>query len=168
MFCSGCGQVLMAGQANCPRCGRASGFEAPMPGSWLPLAQIERQVNALAVGWFVYSGLAAVFGLIGMAFVHASTGGHMGDLGSFCCRIVHPMAGLPWIKFAWLALSLRVGLGLAAGIGLMQKTTWGRWVAIVAGFLAILHFPFGTAMGIWTLVVLLKAPNAAGYEAMAR
>jgi len=145
-----------------------SGFEAPMAGSWLPLARIERQVNALAVGWLVYSGLAAFFGLIGLAFVHASTGGQMGDLGSLCCRIVHPMAGLLWVKFAWMALSLRVGLGLAAGIGLMQKTTWGRWVAIVAGFLAILHFPFGTAMGIWTLVVLLKAPNAAGYEAMAR
>jgi hypothetical protein len=175
MHCSGCGQDLVAGQGFCPRCGRASGLGMPMasgpgaaPWGWLPLAQIERQVNSLAVGWFVYSGLAAFFGLIGLAFWNASTGGHMGELGSLCCRIVRPGFGFSWIGFACVALLLHVGLGFAAGFGLMQKTTWGRWVAIVAGLVAILHFPFGTAMGIWTLVVLLKAPNAAGYDAMAR
>jgi len=179
MHCSGCGQDLMAGQGFCPRCGRVSGVGMPMasvpppgfgagPTTWLPLAQIERQVNALAVGWFVYSGIAALFGLMGLAFVHASIGRHFGVSWPFSGHFGHPMMGLFWMKFAWMALTLRVGLGIAAGIGLMQKTTWGRVVAIIAGFLAILHFPFGTAMGIWTLVVLLKAPNAAGYEAMAR
>ena len=147
--------------------GPAPGF-IPGAASWLPLAQIERRVNALAVGWFIYSGVAAFFGLIGLAFIHASIGRHFGGFGPFSGRFGHPMTDLFWMKFAWLALALRVGLGLAAAIGLMQKTTWGRVVAIIAAFLAILHFPFGTAIAIWTLVVLLKAPNAAGYEAMAR
>jgi len=143
---------------------------APEAAPWgrLPLAQVERQVNALAVGWFVYSGLAAFFGLLGLAFWNASTGGRLGELGSLCCRIGHSGHGSFWIGFACVALLVHVGLGFSAGFGLMQKTTWGRWVAIVAGFLAILHFPLGTAMAIWTLVVLLKAPNAAGYGAMAR
>ena len=179
MHCSGCGQDLIAGQGFCPRCGQVSGLGMPMtsipaPGfnagsvSWLPLAQIERRVNALAVGWFVYSGVAAFFGLIGLAFVHGAVGRHFGGFGLFSGRLGHPMLGLFWTKFAWMALALRVGLGVAAAIGLMQKTTWGRVVAIVAAFLAILHFPFGTAIGIWTLAVLLKVPNAAGYAAMAR
>jgi hypothetical protein len=179
MHCSGCGQALVAGQGFCPRCGRASGLGMPMasvpapgigsaPANWLALAQIERQVNALAVGWFVYSGVAAFFGLMGMAFVHASFGRHFGGSWPFSGRFGHPMMGLFWMKFAWMALALRIGLGVAAGIGLMQKTTWGRVVAIVAAFLAVLHFPFGTAIAIWTLVVLLKAPNAAGYEVLAR
>ena len=179
MHCSGCGQDLMAGQGFCPRCGRISGLGMPMvsvpaqgfnsgPVGWPPLAQIERRVNALAVGWFVYTGVAAFFGLIGLAFVHGAIGRHFGGFGPFSGRFGHPMMGLFWIKFAWMALALRVGLGLAAAIGLMQKTAWGRVVAIVAAFIAILHFPFGTAIAIWTLVILLKAPNAAGYEAMAR
>jgi hypothetical protein len=175
MHCSGCGQVLMAGQGFCSRCGRVSGLGMPMasapgvgPWGWPPLAQIERQVNALAWGWLVYSGVAAFFGLIGLAFWNASNGAHMGALGSLCCRVGHPGIGNVWMGFAVVALQLHVVLGFAAGFGLLQKTTWGRWVAIVAGFLAILHFPLGTALGIWTLVVLLKAPNAAGYEAMAR
>ena len=179
MHCSGCGQDLATGLGFCPRRGRASGWgmpmaSVPMPGfhagpvSWLPLARIERQVNALAVGWFVYSGVAALLGVLAMVFVHAAIGRHFGGFGPFSGRFGHPMTGLFWIKFAWVALSLRVGLGLAAAIGLMQKTTWGRVVAIIAAFLAILHFPFGTAIAIWTLVVLLKAPNAAGYAAIAR
>jgi len=140
----------------------------PDLGNWPPLAQVERRVNALGVAWLVYSGLGVFFGLIGMAFVSASIGRHWGGSWQFSGRFPHPATGLLWVRFAWMALALRVGLGLAAGIGLLQKTPWGRWVAIVAGCLTLLHFPFGTAMGIWTLAVLLRAPNAAGYEAMAR
>jgi len=73
-----------------------------------------------------------------------------------------------FMKFARGILLFRVVVALIAGYGLLQKTSWGRWVAIVAGCLAIFHPILGTALGIWTLVVLLNAPNAAGYEAMAR
>ena len=73
-----------------------------------------------------------------------------------------------FLRFAWVTLLIRCGLALAAGLGLMQKAPWGRWVAIVAGCLALIHLPFGTVLGIWTLVVLLNAPNALGYDVMAR
>jgi hypothetical protein len=73
-----------------------------------------------------------------------------------------------FLRFARLVLFAKVTLALAAGAGLMQKASWGRWVAIIAGCLAILHPILGTALGIWTLAVLLNAPNAAGYEVMAR
>ena len=34
MYCSGCGQALVAGQGFCPRCGLASGLGMPVaPGS---------------------------------------------------------------------------------------------------------------------------------------
>lgn len=183
MHCSGCGQDLAMGQGFCPRCGRASGLGMPMasapapaftpvfsstPVGWPSLARIERRVNALAVGWLVYTGLAAFFGLIGLIFLHGAIGRHFGGFGPFSGRFGHPMMGLFWMKLGWMALALRVGLGVAAAIGLMQKARWGRAVAIVAAVLAIFHFPFGTAIAIWTLVVLLRAPNAAGYAAMAR
>ncbi len=47
----------------------------------------------------------------------------------------------------------------------MSAAHWGRIVAIVAAFLSLLKFPFGTAIGIWTLVVLLGYSNARLYEA---
>jgi hypothetical protein len=184
MYCNGCGQALVTGQGFCPRCGRASGMGMPMAPtagvfrSWLPLGLIERRINSLAVGWLVYAGLIAITGLFGLAFAHAFLSGHMGPLGAeprmwdghgFGHRFwTGPVMPLFFLRFAWMTLAVRVGLALAAGLGLMQKSTWGRWVAIVAGCLALIHLPFGTALGIWTLVVLLNAPNAAGYEAMAR
>jgi hypothetical protein len=46
--------------------------------------------------------------------------------------------------------------GIAAGIGLLKMKAWARIVAIVLGCLDLLHFPFGTALGIYTLWVLLN------------
>lgn len=182
MYCSGCGQALVAGQGFCPRCGRASGLGMPMapmqpvgPASWLPIALplglIEQRINALAVGWYVYAGLTGLFGLIGLAFAHAWMGGQTGDWQGhgFGHHFFNgPMMPFFFLRFARVFLLLRVGLAVLAGWGLMQKATWGRTVAIVAAILAILHFPFGTGLAIWTLVVLLNAPNATGYEAMVR
>jgi hypothetical protein len=68
------------------------------------------------------------------------------------------------LRFAWLFVVVRAGLALAAGWGLMERTQWGRIVAIVAAFLSLLKFPFGTALGIWTLVVFLGYRNKTLYE----
>jgi hypothetical protein len=122
----------------------------------------------------VYAGLVALSGLFGLAFAHAWANGHFGGMGpwgghGFGQRFWDgPTFPLFVLRFARLILFAKVALALAAGVGLMQKASWGRWVAIVAGCLSLLHPLLGTALGIWTLVVLLNAPNAAGYEAMAR
>jgi ABC-type glycerol-3-phosphate transport system permease component len=70
------------------------------------------------------------------------------------------------LKMAWVAMVVRVALAALAGYGLLQKAAWGRWVAIVAGVLTLIHPLLGTLLAIWTFVVLLNAANAAGYEAM--
>ena len=48
--------------------------------------------------------------------------------------------------------------------GLHERTQWGRIFAIVIAFLSLLKFPFGTALGIWTLVLLLGYRNATLYR----
>jgi hypothetical protein len=72
--------------------------------------------------------------------------------------------GPAFIYFIWIALLLRATLALAAAWGLMQHTQWGRLVAIVAAVLSLIKFPFGTAIGIWTLIVLLGYRNSSLYE----
>ncbi len=57
------------------------------------------------------------------------------------------------LGFGWTLLVVRSGLALMAAWGLYERSSWGRIVAIVAAFLSLLKFPFGTAIGIWTLVV---------------
>jgi hypothetical protein len=47
--------------------------------------------------------------------------------------------------------------GMLAGIGLLKMRPWARIVAIIVGVLHILSFPLGTALGVYTLWVLLNA-----------
>jgi nitrate reductase gamma subunit len=58
----------------------------------------------------------------------------------------------------------RAALALMAGYGLMERAPWGRMVAIVAAFLSILKFPFGTAIGVWTLIMLMGYRNSTLYD----
>ena len=72
--------------------------------------------------------------------------------------------GPAFLHMMWVFILLRSLLAAAAGWGLMEHQQWGRLVAIVAAVLSLLRFPFGTAMGIWTLIVLLGYRNSALYE----
>jgi hypothetical protein len=48
----------------------------------------------------------------------------------------------------------------------MNHERWARMTAIVLGIIALFHPPFGTALGIYTLWVLLPAESAAEYGRM--
>ena len=59
-------------------------------------------------------------------------------------------------------------VGLAAGWGLMQREPWARMLAIVMGVLNLVDMPFGTALGIYTLWVLLPAASEQEYREAVR
>jgi hypothetical protein len=125
------------------------------------------KVKALSVVWFIYAGLSLMTGIAGLAFAHAFMGGRFGPWmhGPWSSGPMPPMWFLPAaMHVAWIFLLVRAGLALAAGWGLWERSPWGRIVAIVAAFLNLLKFPFGTALGIWTLVVLMGYRNSTLYE----
>jgi hypothetical protein len=163
MFCSGCGQVLEPGQQFCPKCGRpAAQAVPPVPDLQFQLESYAGKVKILSIFWFVYAGLSLLLGFVGLAFVKAF---FSGGFGPWMNGPMPPMwLGPAIMRFAWLILLLRAGLALAAGWGLWERTQWGRIVAIVASVLSLLKFPFGTAMGVWTMVVLLGDRNSTMYE----
>jgi len=169
MYCSGCGLALTPGQGVCPQCGRPQAPSIPaVPGMEFQLQNYAGKVKALSVVWFIYAAFSVIGGFIGLAFAKAFLFGHFGPW------MRGPWAGggpLPpfWfapalLHVAWIFIVLRGGLALAAGWGLLQRTQWGRIVAIVAAFLNLLKFPFGTALGIWTLVVLMGYKNTTLYD----
>lgn len=162
MFCSACGQGLVAGQTMCSRCGRPVTVIPPYAGVQLELDSYAGRVKALAIVWFIYGGLALATGFAGLAFADAFLSGRFhyfmhGPLPPF-------WMGPAILHFAWIFIVARSALALVAGWGLLQRTAWGRIVAIVAAFLSILKIPFGTALAIWTLVTLLGYRNTALYE----
>jgi hypothetical protein len=59
-------------------------------------------------------------------------------------------------------------LHLALARGLFEREPWARTLGIVMGFLALLRFPLGTALGIYTLWVMLPQESGAEYEQLMR
>ena len=168
MYCSGCGLALAPGQAACPKCGRpAMAPVPPMPGLAFQLESFSGKVKALGVVWLVYAAVALVTGIAALFFANAFFSGHFGPWmnGPWGRGPMPPLGFGPAIlRFAWVFLLVRVGLAALAGWGLLERTQWGRIVAIVAAIVNIYKFPFGIAMGIWTLVVLLGYRNSTLYE----
>lgn len=46
--------------------------------------------------------------------------------------------------------------GVIAGYGLLKRKNWGRVLGIIVGIFSLMNFPLGTAIGIYTLYVLLQ------------
>ncbi len=162
MFCSGCGQALAQGQLVCPQCGRQVALPVPpVPGLQFEVENYANKIRVLSIFWFIYAGAGFLLGIAGLTFAKAFFSGNFGPW-------VHgPMPffmGPAFLHLMWLAILLRSLLAAAAGYSLMVHQRWGRLVAIVAAIFSLLKFPFGTAMGIWTLVVLLGYRNQALYE----
>lgn len=53
--------------------------------------------------------------------------------------------------------------GLLAGYGLLKRRSWARVLAIVLGALNLMNIPFGTALGVYTFVVLLNEEVSAEF-----
>jgi hypothetical protein len=159
MFCNACGNQIPDDARFCAKCGRPVAVVGP-PGAVLSArSRLEKHLPALALIWIIYS-LLRVFAGGAVLFV-----GSMFLPHSF-------MFGWPFSHFflPGLITSLGVGVlvlgvvGMAAGWGLWQREPWARIVALILAVLALLHFPLGTALGIYTLWVLLPNDAAAEYS----
>ena len=170
MYCSGCGQPLVAGQQVCTQCGRPVAAAVPIPpvpNFGFQVATYANRVKALSTVWFIYGGLSLALGVLGMTVLHSFIIGGLGPWvhGPWSRGPMNPeWFGPAVIHFAWTMVFVRAGLAFAAGWGLMERAPWGRVVAIVAAFLNLIKIPFGTALGIWTLVMLLGYRNTTLYD----
>jgi hypothetical protein len=131
------------------------------PGLQFELANYASKIRALSTVWFLFGAAFAVLGFLGMAFANAAFHGGLwwmhGPMPPF-------WMGRSILHFAWVTLVIRCGLAVLAGWGLMERAQWGRIVAIIAGFANLFSFPIGTALGIWTLIMLMGYRNATLYE----
>ena len=109
------------------------------------------------LGWcfIVYHAIAAFVGICIGAIV-TGAGAISGE------REVMFLTGTIGIAIAAFLILVSIP-GVIAGIGLLKYRPWARILAIVVGVLHILSFPFGTALGVYTLVVLFHAEAPATF-----
>ena len=49
---------------------------------------------------------------------------------------------------------------IIGGIGLLQHKSWGLLITLIAGCISIFSFPFGTALGVYTIYVFVQDSKA--------
>ncbi|MDA2914436.1 zinc ribbon domain-containing protein [Acidobacteriia bacterium AH_259_A11_L15] len=160
MFCMHCGVQIPAEAQFCSSCGKAQGPVGAPVAAGPPRSRLQTHLQLLAILWIAYAVLKFL-SAAGMFFA-----------GGIIMRHVHmpPEAGfVPGLlsMFGWGFLISAV-IGIAAGWGLLQKQPWARLLAIVLSFIALFNVPFGTALGVYTLWVLLPQESAREYEQAAR
>ena len=165
MYCSGCGQALAPGQPVCNHCGRPMMAAPPIPGLMVELDSYAGKVKALAIVWLIFGVLGMAFDLLGLAFADAAMHGRIPWMhGPWGPHGMPFFAGPIFLHLVWPFVVIRSVLALIAGWGLLHRTQWGRVVAIVAAFFFLFKPLLGTALGIWTLVVLMGYRNTTLYE----
>jgi len=186
MYCAFCGNSVQPGQNFCNRCGRSTAPAAsaapPAPAQAPPLAmsappsapaaapayrysavpqpsRTARHIHTLGVIWIAVSVFRLIPGLAIMFF------GHIGFP-----FLAIPMRGflLPFLGGLGAYLTITAVAGIAAGWGLIDRQPWARMFAIVVGCLKLVDFPFGTALGIYTLWVLASPGADVEYNRLAK
>ncbi|HXW57380.1 MAG TPA: zinc ribbon domain-containing protein [Candidatus Cybelea sp.] len=172
MFCDRCGQQLRDDAEFCTACGKALGPPPARVVRGRPAdGRVERHIKVVAALWLVYALLRLLemgwILLVGRTF-----------LPSVVQNIVIGVSPFPRLQLGRLISGglLLVGFWVGAfavaelvtAWGLVERRPWARTLALIVGIVALLRFPFGTALGIYTLWVFLPGPAAQEYERLSR
>ncbi len=159
MFCDGCGAAVQPGQAFCSKCGKQIvgpvSFMQPRPG------RVREHVRLLSLFWLALSAFNTIGGIA--LYVVANT-----VLVHKAAQEGGPPAFLtPLLSAVAILLLAKAAFGFIAGWGLLQHEHWARVVVLVLAFVTLFtNIPFGTALGIYTMWVLLPAESEQEYEAL--
>jgi hypothetical protein len=158
MFCDQCGAALQTGQSFCSTCGKqvvgSVSWNQPRPG------RVQSHTRLLGILWLAISAFHVIGGVVLLVIANTIFGRFHDFEGpaQHAPSFLHPL--LTCIAILVLA---KAAFGFFAGWGLLQSAAWGRTMALVLGFVALFSVPIGTALGIYTLWVLLPAESEREY-----
>ena len=154
MYCNHCGAPLGPDQLACPTCGRSV---ADVRTSIAVRTRVAGHLHLLSVFWFVMAAFWMIPTVVMFALAAAAG-------AAIPVNAPAPARAFGPILFLGLGiLFLAIGAARAiTGYGLLKVLPWGRVLALIMAFLMLLDLPFGTALAVYTLWVLL--PTEAGEE----
>jgi len=125
---------------------------------------MERHVKILSILLVVY-GVWILLSGYGSLLWGTLIGLFSGHPPGIHWRYHAPFAGFPGIMISHWIWTIMIGFligvpGIVAGIGLINRRNWARGLALLVGILLLFKFPFGTALGIYSLWVILKPETA--------
>jgi hypothetical protein len=125
---------------------------------------VREHVRLLALFWFALSafntlGGFALYFIANTFFPHLRSHGPETGPPEFLTPLLSAIAVL---------LLAKAAVGFIAAYGLLQRERWARVLVLVMAFVSLFtNIPFGTALGIYTMWVLLPAESEEEYDALA-
>ncbi len=162
MFCDGCGTAVQPGQAFCSRCGKQ--IVGPVTVMQPLPSRVQGHVRLLGLFWLAFSAFNTVGGVV--LYVLSNTlFARINGMGA-------PEASTSFLRPLLSALAIlllaKAACGFIAGWGLLQHEHWARIGVLVLAFISLFtNIPFGTALGIYTMWVLLPAESEREYGELA-
>jgi hypothetical protein len=125
--------------------------------------RVQGHVHLLGIFWLAISAFNTIGGVV--LYVIANTlFSHLHEMGA------PPETPVGFLRALLSVLGIfvlaKAACGFIAGWGLLHREPWARVVALVLGFISLFNIPFGTAVGVYTLWVLLPAQSQEEYDAM--
>jgi len=168
VYCDRCGSPLNPSGQFCSVCGKrwAAGYPFSPARQFSPRYysndRVRRNIGTLATLWLIYGIVRMMDALALISFGHFVFPWLFGRHGWGWDGLV------PFGLYAGGAFAVAfAGAYLLAAWGLSEREPWARPLAIVMSLLVFLRPPFGTALAIYTLWVLLPDPSRREYEQLA-
>ncbi len=108
---------------------------------------MEKHINIVAILHIIYSGFGLIIALL-ISTILSVIGNFSGEPEAEL--VLDIIANGIAVFFFIIALP-----GIIGGVGLMRRREWGRILILIISVLDLINFPFGTALGaysIWALV----------------
>ena len=163
MYCDSCGSSLSSTSQFCSSCGKpVTPLSSPCLRAATSLARpedrVHRHVYGLAILWVVNGVLRLMLVLWLYGVGRYFTPPNFGPTRIWAWPFWHSQL---WDSIL-LILAVFGVTHLVLAWGLFERQPWARFLGIILGILALVRFPLGTVLGIYTLWVL--APEASGRE----
>jgi hypothetical protein len=123
------------------------------------------QLHLLATFHYVLAGLAAVFSLIPVLHIRTGIAVITGSLDRGGAS--PPLAAPGWLFVLVSAATVLMGLAYAVLLIVAARflvRARGRTTCIVVAAISCVLFPFGTALGVLTIILLAKPGVKAGFQ----
>jgi hypothetical protein len=178
MYCGQCGTQLDEALRFCTNCGKSiatrdAGALLPSSGaaassSPVAIQTMNSHVRILGILWAIYSGFRILMAMWSIVFSRAfipifqNMVPHDNDVN--LVPIFRMMSGFYIVSGIWSILAAAVGFW--AAWALLKHERPGRMIALVIACVSLISIPFGTALGVYTLVIMLPKNAEQTYNAI--
>jgi len=109
---------------------------------------IDKHVTLIAVLHIVHSAVLILLALVLFALLTIIGAASCDETAFFVLGLIASIIG-----FILMVVALP---GLVGAIGLLMRKPWGRIVTLIVSFFKLADLPIGTALGIYSIVILFR------------